>query len=166
VAHFGPGQGLVDMVDRLVTYCGTNLLWDELLGAVRRKNPAQYNRFAAQIGSAAPGPAPERGGGVAGQDPSRQAERLAALQQQVRRQAAAPRRQEALAQVDALRQALAEPRPNLALLESTWRWFGAEMPSLSGPVLSAILAAGREIEKGDDDELWAEFQDRFAESAP
>ncbi|RPI56598.1 MAG: hypothetical protein EHM56_04390 [Chloroflexi bacterium] len=152
VAYFGPGQGLVDMVDRLVDYCRTHALWDELLAAIRRTNPAQYERFAAQLG--------------AGAGRRRQAERLVALQQRARSLAAAPRRQEALARVDALRQALFEPRPDLALLESTWRWFRAEMPPLSGPVLSAILAAGREIQAGDDDELWAEFQDRFGELAP
>jgi len=163
VAYFGPGQGLVDMVDRLVDYCRTHALWDELLAAVRRTNPAQYDRFAAQVGGATLEPVRERGG--AGPDQGRQAERLATLQQRVRLLATAPRRQEALAQVETLRQALFEPRPDLAVLESTWRWFRAEMPSLAGPVLRAILAAGREIREGEDDELWAEFQDRFGEFA-
>jgi len=153
VAYFGPGQGLVDMVDRLVDYCRTRALWDELLAAVKRANPAQFDRFAGQLG----GPA---AGGAAGER-NVQAERLATLQQRVRSLATAPRRPEALARVNALRQALLAPRPDLALLENTWHWFRAEMPPLAGPVLSAILAAGREIQQGDDDELWAEFQDRF-----
>lgn len=163
VAYFGPGQGLVDMVDRLVDYCRTRALWEELLAAVKRANPAQYDRFAAQIGGAAAGPAGERGS--AGPQQGGQAERLAVLQQRVRSLATAPRRPEALARVNALRQALLAPRPDLALLESTWHWFRAEMPPLAGPVLSAILAAGREIQEGDDDELWAEFHDRFGEFA-
>lgn len=153
VAYFGPGQGLVDMVDRLVDYCRTHALWDELLAAVKRANPAQFDRFAGQLGG------PAAGGGAG--ERNVQAERLATLQQRVRSLATAPRRPEALARVNALRQALLAPRPDLALLETTWHWFRAEMPPLAGPVLSAILAAGREIQQGDDDELWAEFQDRF-----
>lgn len=153
VAYFGPGQGLVDMVDRLVDYCRTRALWDELLAAVKRANPAQFDRFAERLGG------PGAGGGTV--ERNVQAERLATLQQRVRSLATAPRRPEALARVNALRQALLAPRPDLALLETTWHWFRAEMPPLAGPVLSAILAAGREIQQGDDDELWAEFQDRF-----
>ena len=160
VAYFGPGQGLVDMVDRLVDYCRTHALWDDLLAAVRRANPAQFDRFADQLGGPpAAGSSPEGGGGAA--ERAMQAERLAALQQRVRGLATAPQRPEALARVNALRQALLAPRPDLALLETTWHWFRDEMPPLAGPVLSAILAAGREIQQGDDDELWAEFQDRF-----
>lgn len=153
VAYFGPGQGLVDMVDRVVDYCQTRLLWDELLAAVERTNPAQYRRFSAEIGRPAETEPPA--------DPK--AERLAALRQRVRTFAPAAQRPEALSRVDALGQALAGPQPDLSVLESTWRWFGAELPPLAGPVLSVILAAGREIQEGDDDELWADFQERFGE---
>jgi hypothetical protein len=161
MAYFGPGQGLIDMVDRLVEYCGTHALWDELLAAIRRANPAQYERFAGQIGGAA-GDLARQPDGTALREAG-QAERLAALQQRVRSLAATAHRQEALARVEALRQALSPPDLDLALLESTWRWFRSEMPSLAGPVLNAILVAGREIQEGDDDELWTEFQDRFGD---
>jgi hypothetical protein len=160
-AYFGPGQGLIDMVDKLLDYCRTQALWEELLAAVRQARPRQYERFAAEIGGAGGNRASERVGTIPRQ--AGQAERLASLRQRVRGQVAAPQRQEALTRVEALRQVLSQPRPDLGLLESTWQWFRSEIPALAGPVLSAILAAGRDIQEGDDDELWAEFQDRFGE---
>jgi tetratricopeptide (TPR) repeat protein len=45
VGEFGPGLGLNDMVDRLIEYCGTRLLWDELLADVKECRPHQYERF-------------------------------------------------------------------------------------------------------------------------
>ena len=46
VRRFGPGHGLDDMVDELITYCDTHLLFGELLSQVRQANPGQYARFA------------------------------------------------------------------------------------------------------------------------
>jgi hypothetical protein len=49
VAHFGPGQGLDSMVDEVIIYCETHLLWAELLADVERDNPRQYERFAHRM---------------------------------------------------------------------------------------------------------------------
>lgn len=49
-AGFGPGQGQDDMVDRLIDYCRTQLLWDELLAGVKEASPRQYDRFAPRLG--------------------------------------------------------------------------------------------------------------------
>jgi len=49
VTRFGPGQGLDDMVEEVITYCETRLLWDELLAEVQRANPRQYERFAPKL---------------------------------------------------------------------------------------------------------------------
>jgi formylglycine-generating enzyme required for sulfatase activity len=43
--RFGPGQGLDDMADELITYCDTRLLFPELLAALKQHNPRQYARF-------------------------------------------------------------------------------------------------------------------------
>ncbi len=45
VADFGPGSGLNDMVDRVIDYCETRLLFDELLAEVKNENPSQYAVF-------------------------------------------------------------------------------------------------------------------------
>ena len=52
VTRFGPGQGLDDMVDRVIDYCRTQLTWEALLAAVKEHNPAQYARFEAQLRAA------------------------------------------------------------------------------------------------------------------
>ena len=49
VSSFGPGQGLDDMVDELITYCDTRLLLGELLRQVRQVNPGQHARFGPYI---------------------------------------------------------------------------------------------------------------------
>jgi hypothetical protein len=49
VDQFGPGQGEDDMVDEVLDYCETQLLWDELLAAVEEDNPRQYARFKVQL---------------------------------------------------------------------------------------------------------------------
>jgi tetratricopeptide (TPR) repeat protein len=49
VAMFGPGHGFKDMVDRVIDYCETHLLWDEFLAAVKEENPRQYARFEAKL---------------------------------------------------------------------------------------------------------------------
>lgn len=46
VSRFSPGQGCDNMVDEAIDFCETQLLFDELLVAVREVNPRQYKRFA------------------------------------------------------------------------------------------------------------------------
>jgi hypothetical protein len=43
--QFSPGHGLADIVDLVIEYCETSLLWDELLAGVKEANPRQYARF-------------------------------------------------------------------------------------------------------------------------
>ena len=58
--RFGPGHGLDDMVDEVITYCETYLTFPELLDEIQRANPRQYERFAARIlPASAPAGAPE-----------------------------------------------------------------------------------------------------------
>ena len=45
VARFGPGHGFADMVDVVIDYCETRLLWSEFLAEVKQENPRQYARF-------------------------------------------------------------------------------------------------------------------------
>jgi flagellar basal body-associated protein FliL len=49
VAEFGPGQGLDDMVDRVIDYCETHVLWREFLAEVERENPRQYRRYERKL---------------------------------------------------------------------------------------------------------------------
>jgi hypothetical protein len=49
VYKFGPGHGLDDMVDEVMDYCRTQLLWDELLAEVKEHNPRQYARFETEL---------------------------------------------------------------------------------------------------------------------
>ena len=61
VARFGSRMGLDDMIDEVIDYCRTRLVWDELLAAVKEERPAQYVRFAPELGGAPklpPSPAP------------------------------------------------------------------------------------------------------------
>jgi flagellar basal body-associated protein FliL len=48
-AEFGPGHGLDDMVDRVIDYCETHLLWREFLAEVERENPRQYRRYERRL---------------------------------------------------------------------------------------------------------------------
>ncbi len=48
--EFAPGQGLNDMVDRVISYCETRLLFDQLLVHVKGANPSQYARFESSLG--------------------------------------------------------------------------------------------------------------------
>ncbi len=48
-AEFGPGHGLDDMVDRVIDYCETHLLWQEFLAEVERENPRQYGRYERKL---------------------------------------------------------------------------------------------------------------------
>jgi hypothetical protein len=45
VDRLGREDGLDDIVDEVIDYCRTQLLWDELLAAVKEVNPRQYARF-------------------------------------------------------------------------------------------------------------------------
>ncbi|MBN1139668.1 MAG: hypothetical protein JXM73_24055 [Anaerolineae bacterium] len=45
VDRFGPGYGFDDMVDEVVEYCERNVLLSDLLKAIAKKNPRQYERF-------------------------------------------------------------------------------------------------------------------------
>lgn len=45
VAEFGLGHGLTEMVDRVIDYCNTRLLFDDLLSEIEKENPKQYERF-------------------------------------------------------------------------------------------------------------------------
>jgi hypothetical protein len=40
--EFTPSQGLNDMADEIITYCETQLLWEELLAAIARERDRQY----------------------------------------------------------------------------------------------------------------------------
>lgn len=70
------------------------------------------------------------------------------------------RRDEAMEKMAMLRGAATERRPNLKLMESILRWSQAEVPALSGAVLSAILSLEEPLRQRGDD-VWWEFQDRF-----
>ena len=54
VVHFGPHQGLDEMVDEVIDYCRTSLVWKELLAAVKETAPEQYGRFEADLRIARP----------------------------------------------------------------------------------------------------------------
>jgi CheY-like chemotaxis protein len=47
--QFAAAQGLAERVDQVLEYCRTHLLWDELLAAVEKANPAQYAAFTGQL---------------------------------------------------------------------------------------------------------------------
>jgi formylglycine-generating enzyme required for sulfatase activity/CHAT domain-containing protein len=49
VDRFSPNHSLVDMVDEVIDYCETKLLFDEILAQVRDENPHQYRRFAPDL---------------------------------------------------------------------------------------------------------------------
>ncbi len=49
VRRFGPGYGHDDMVDEVITYCRTRLLFKELLLEVKDHNPRQYARFEPDL---------------------------------------------------------------------------------------------------------------------
>jgi ketosteroid isomerase-like protein len=49
VDRFGPNLGLDDMVDHVIEYCETRLLFDELLIEVKGVNPHQYARFEEHL---------------------------------------------------------------------------------------------------------------------
>jgi hypothetical protein len=83
------------------------------------------------------------------------------LRRTVRDHAPQAKRAQALEKVAALRGAAAEKRPDVTLLEAVLRWFEAELPSLSGAVLSAILRFETRAEEAGDEAL-LEFRRRFS----
>ncbi|MBN1138213.1 MAG: hypothetical protein JXM73_16610, partial [Anaerolineae bacterium] len=58
VDRFGPDHGLDDMVDEVVAYCETELLWDDLLAIMAEAKPRQYARFEPQLRASQPPAAP------------------------------------------------------------------------------------------------------------
>jgi hypothetical protein len=65
------------------------------------------------------------------------------------------KRAQALDQVAALKNEATQEHPEAATLESVQRWFEAELPSLSGAVLSAILAFEFRADEAGDETLLA-----------
>lgn len=157
VYRFGPNHGLDDMVDEVILYCGTHFMWAELLAAVQEANPDQYARFEAELHTR-----PDDRGATRSPVELLAPTMLDDLQQRVRDYAPATRREEAMRQVAALRAAVAGPALDLARVEAVWRWFDAELPALSGTLLSLLLHLGRQLQAGPDPDLWTEFRDRFA----
>jgi hypothetical protein len=49
VTQFSTSDGLDDMVERVIVYCGEFLLWDELLVEVKKERPRQYARFEPRL---------------------------------------------------------------------------------------------------------------------
>jgi hypothetical protein len=49
INRFGPGHGLDDMIDELITYCETNLLMPELLNQIKEVKPRQHKRFESDL---------------------------------------------------------------------------------------------------------------------
>jgi hypothetical protein len=82
------------------------------------------------------------------------------LGDRVRERAPQEKRAEAMEKVATLRGAATEKRPDLALMESIWKWFDAELPGLSGAVLSAILGVKPRLEALGDELVW-DFEERF-----
>lgn len=50
VSEIAPGDGLADVVDKVIEHCKTRVLLAELLAEVARVNPPQYARFAPELG--------------------------------------------------------------------------------------------------------------------
>jgi hypothetical protein len=48
-ADFSPRQGLNDMIDSVLDYCRTQVLFGELLAEIREYSPRQYERFERQL---------------------------------------------------------------------------------------------------------------------
>jgi hypothetical protein len=161
VNDFGPGQGLNEMVARVLDYCRTKYLWSELLAAVKEDNPKQYERYEDRLQAAAEElPAHEATA------PAPPVDRLPACLKDLRRTVLdfAPREQraEALAQVATLKEASTEQDLDLEAMAGVLRWFEQELRALSGADLSAILAAELRAEAAGDD-VWIEFRERFGD---
>jgi hypothetical protein len=153
VYRFGPGHGLDDMVQEVIDYCANRLLWEELMAAVKEERPRQYRRFETALRPAPPDAPPSGLPDTLFDE----------LRQRIRSYAPAAVQAEALENVSTLRESLAASPPDLAVIESSWRWFDSELFELSGAVLRLILQAGRQFAEEGDDETWAEFRRRFGE---
>ena len=57
VDEFAPDHGVADMVDRVIDYCQTHYLWNELLAEVALVRSRHYARFQPHLGKSAPPPA-------------------------------------------------------------------------------------------------------------
>lgn len=156
VRSFGPHDGLDLMVDKVIQYASTQFVWEELLAAVQEANPNQYARFQARLRTIPPASpaAPPRAELVP-------ADMLDALQRLVRDYVPAHARGATVEQVTALRDALAAQPLDLARVQAVFCWFDAELPALSGTLLSIVLHLGRRLKAGTDDGSWVEFQERF-----
>jgi len=49
VNEFAPDHGLNAMVDEVIDFCGTHLLFDDLLAEIEALNPRQYARYEGQL---------------------------------------------------------------------------------------------------------------------
>jgi hypothetical protein len=85
---------------------------------------------------------------------------LAELRQKVQDRAPVDKRRPALDKIDALSSGALQSPPDLAVLESVWRWFQSEVPRLSGPVLTAIGSVRPRAEEAGVEVLW-DFDERF-----
>jgi hypothetical protein len=85
---------------------------------------------------------------------------LVELRQKVQDRVPADKRRLALDKIDALSSGALQSPPDLAVLESVWRWFQSEVPRLSGPVLTTIGSVRPRAEDAGVEVLW-EFDERF-----
>jgi hypothetical protein len=66
VANFGAKYSLNEMIDEVIHYCETEVLWDEFLAAIRDVKPNQYARFESRLRTAGyAGAGPPRPGATA-----------------------------------------------------------------------------------------------------
>jgi hypothetical protein len=87
---------------------------------------------------------------------------LAALRAQVESEAPVEQRAAAVAKVDELAEALAQPEPDLATMESVRNWFVRRLPALAGGVTGVLInpIVGKLVGAAGD-ALAAEFKRRF-----
>jgi hypothetical protein len=91
---------------------------------------------------------------------------LAQLRAQVAAEAPPDQRDAAVAKVDELAEALAEPEPDLATMESVRNWFVRRLPALAAGVTGLVVhpIVGKLVGAAGD-ALAAEFRRRFGVSA-
>jgi hypothetical protein len=87
---------------------------------------------------------------------------LARLRAQVEAEAPPEQREAAVAKVEELAEALAQPQPDLATMESVRNWFGRRLPALAGSVAGLVVhpIVGKLVGAAGD-ALAAEFRRRF-----
>jgi hypothetical protein len=49
LSHFGPNFALEEMIDVLVEYCRTRILFSELVSEIEKVNPNQYLRYQTHV---------------------------------------------------------------------------------------------------------------------